>query len=70
MIPDSKLHKLINGALHSAIQAHGPITKEKISSAARRVANQIVGFIKDGELERIKKQVAGEIVAKTKLENQ
>ena len=38
----SKVRKMISGCLRTAIHVHGPITKETISSAAKRVAHQVL----------------------------
>lgn len=40
---DGELAKLVRGALISCIDAHGPITKEYVSSAQRRVTKAIFG---------------------------
>jgi len=42
--PDA-LQRLVNGALKDCVSVHGPITKNLISSASRRVVGQIRGRI-------------------------
>jgi len=37
----SKIEKMICGALQSAIDAHGPITKDNKNSAAKRILGQL-----------------------------
>lgn len=37
----SDLERQVIGALRSTIEAHGPITKEQIGSAAKRIAGQL-----------------------------
>jgi hypothetical protein len=41
MTDDPKLNADISGALKSAIEAHGPITREFITSATKRIAHQL-----------------------------
>lgn len=38
-----KIHKIIVGNLKTTINAHGPITKQLIQSAAKRIAGAILG---------------------------
>lgn len=45
-IPEVHLTKLVAGNLKSTIDAHGDITKNEIGSAAKRIANQLLGIIK------------------------
>lgn len=40
-IDDAKLEKIIAGALRSTINVHGPITKNLLSSAAKRVRGEV-----------------------------
>lgn len=40
-IQQTKLFRVIRGAIVSAIDAHGPITKENVGSAAKRVASSV-----------------------------
>ena len=45
LISDSmrkKLSRRVSGAMKSAIAAHGPITKELIGSATKRIVNQVL----------------------------
>lgn len=53
------LLKAINGALKCAISAHGPITKENRSSAAKRIAGQITALV----AQRIEREVSNPKVA-------
>ena len=43
-VEQKQVHKLIGGALLSAIDAHGPITRENCGSAIKRVAHQMRSF--------------------------
>ena len=36
-----QFQRIVNGALRSAIDAHGPIVKENVGSASRRVSKQV-----------------------------
>ena len=45
-IPEVHLIKIVAGNLKSTIDAHGDITKNEIGSAAKRIANQLLGLIK------------------------
>jgi len=38
---DESLERMVSGALRSCIDAHGPITRHRIGSAAKRIAHQI-----------------------------
>jgi hypothetical protein len=49
--------KKINGALKQSINAHGPITKQLIGSATKRVLGALVVNKKESWFERIKKWV-------------
>ena len=49
--------KKINGALKQAINAHGPITKQLIGSATKRVLGALIVNKKETWLERFKKWV-------------
>jgi hypothetical protein len=40
------VNKLVSGALRETIIAHGPITRDRIGSAAKRIAGRITGEIK------------------------
>jgi hypothetical protein len=42
-IPRTHLTKLIAGQLRACIDAHGPITKEVVGSAAKRIAHSLLG---------------------------
>lgn len=42
---DEAMLKQISGALRSAIDHHGPITKDLIPSAAKRILGQINGYL-------------------------
>lgn len=44
-IPEAHLNRIIAGQLRSCIKAHGPITLEFIGSAAKRIANDLLGMI-------------------------
>lgn len=44
-IPESHLNRIIAGQLRSCIKAHGNITPELIGSAAKRIANSLLGEI-------------------------
>ena len=50
-----QLEKLVAGALKSAIDAHGPISKDNLSSASKRIARQVWGSFKDS-LEKVCKE--------------
>lgn len=41
-----KLLKIVNGALKSCIDTHGPIDKRMISSASKRVVGQLSAYFK------------------------
>lgn len=41
------LHPVVVGALKDAINAHGPITRENIGSAAKRIVSQVEGYYKN-----------------------
>ncbi len=43
-IPESHLNRIIAGQLRACIKTHGPITLEFIGSAAKRIANQLLGM--------------------------
>jgi len=45
-IPEAHLIKLVAGNLRSTIDAHGDITKHGIGSAAKRIANHLLGVTK------------------------
>lgn len=45
-IPEVHLTKIVAGNLRSTIDSHGDITKNEIGSAAKRIANQLLGIIK------------------------
>ena len=55
------LQKQICGALRETIEQHGPINKQWISSAAKRIAKQIAGRLEDmggrGVWEKSKKSI-------------
>ena len=38
---NNQFQKIVNGALRNAIDLHGPIVKENVGSASKRVAKQI-----------------------------
>ena len=44
----SALEKAINGALRSAIDAHGDIKRENISSASKRILGALKEVVKSG----------------------
>lgn len=44
-IPETHLTKIVAGNLRSTIDAHGDITKGDIGSAAKRIANQLLGMV-------------------------
>ena len=46
-LDEKLLYRIISGALKSCIDAHGPINKQIIPSASKRVRNQINGYIFD-----------------------
>ena len=41
------LERAVKGALSSAIDAHGPITKQNLGSATKRVVSQIIAQRRD-----------------------
>lgn len=41
----NKLHNAIVGGLRQAIDEHGPITKDRIGSAAKRIVGNILAYI-------------------------
>jgi hypothetical protein len=45
-IPEVHLTKIVAGNLRSTIDAHGDITKHHIGSAAKRIANHLLGVTK------------------------
>jgi hypothetical protein len=44
-IPEAHLTKIVAGNLRNTIDAHGDITKSGIGSAAKRIANQLLGIV-------------------------
>jgi hypothetical protein len=61
MIDLKLLKSMVNGALRQCINEHGPITKNSIPSAEKRIANQIHGHIvnelKQEALKKLKAEV-------------
>lgn len=45
----SRLESQVAGALRSCIDAHGPITKAYLGSAAKRAVAAVAAFIKESE---------------------
>lgn len=43
----ARLERMINGALRDAINAHGPITEQNLSSTSKRVISMIKQFNRD-----------------------
>lgn len=46
LITGGRLESLVHGCIRNSIDAHGEITLQNSSSAAKRIANQIGGFLK------------------------
>ena len=44
-LDDKTLMNLINGALRNCIIDHGPVTKQYVSSASKRIANAVEGHV-------------------------
>ena len=53
-ISDEELMRLISGGLKECVNAHGPVTRELIPSAVKRISGQIKGYI--NEYQKMKKQ--------------
>lgn len=45
-IPEQQLNKIVCGALKNAINDHGPVQKDMIGSAAKRIVGEIKSYIK------------------------
>jgi hypothetical protein len=55
-IQQSEIHKIVVGAMKGAIAAHGPITKDLVGSASKRVTAAVLAHIMDGDSNRGTKQ--------------
>ena len=53
IVTEKKLYNIVQGSLKSCIDAHGPITKQFIPSASKRVKNQIKAPL----IENLKKEL-------------
>ena len=65
MIEENTLRRMVSGCLRQCIEAHGPITKDFIGSAQKRISNQILGHLENEfrieALEKMKKKVRKEV---------
>jgi hypothetical protein len=52
-IPEAQLNKIVCGALKSTINDHGPITKNMLGSAAKRVIGEIKSYLKGNTFDGI-----------------
>ena len=70
LITEKILYNIVQGSLKACIDAHGPITKQFIPSASKRVKNQIKAPL----IEDLKKEIQSELdnnfvaIEKEKLE--
>lgn len=47
VLDEDKLIRIVNGGLKNAIDAHGPIHKNLISSASRRIVSNLIGVLSE-----------------------
>lgn len=46
-INEAHLNRIVAGALRSTIEAHGPVSKELIGSASKRITNHLLGVLNE-----------------------
>lgn len=53
ILTEANLQTMVRGQLKTSIEAHGPITSTFVGSAARRIANDLLGYLRQASMRDI-----------------